>query len=223
MKNLRVPFLASVAINWLLIATLPLTSQFVRFEKKEDEHFKVSYIPVTHALSVAEKKARPAQEPVLTPSREVSMREEADEPPTQKPSAAPVKEKIPQENAAADTAQFVHTAPLRDTREGPPANTKKQKEKVRKLKASYQEVIRAKIKNAIRYPSPEIEGQVTVNFSVLPDGTLQNVTIEGPCNEALRKAVLEGIRKAAPFPHAPRELTKKMLFFKIKIFFQKNI
>jgi protein TonB len=56
----------------------------------------------------------------------------------------------------------------------------------------------------------DIEGEVSVGFTILPDGKVNNIEVIPPrkCHKLLERAALDTIRKAAPYIPVPDSLTE---------------
>jgi len=68
--------------------------------------------------------------------------------------------------------------------------------------------VRARIKAAKRYPQMarrlRLEGTVVLSFRIAPGGQLLEVRAHDDAPELLREAAVDAVRRAAPFPPAPR-------------------
>jgi TonB family protein len=85
--------------------------------------------------------------------------------------------------------------------------------------------IKEKVERAKRYPSlarkKEFEGVVKLEFCILQDGSLKEVTITQPSKyEMLNKVAVETIRRAHPYPKIPKVLNKAELWIELPIVFQ---
>jgi len=77
---------------------------------------------------------------------------------------------------------------------------------------NYYMTIRRLIKKSVRYPSKQVEGDVYVNFTLLRDGQLLSYSVldeESVDSNLLKKAAMNGLKRASPFPPFPRPLNKK--------------
>lgn len=219
MNSLKFPLLLSVALHACFLAQMPALRHLLPREQKLSGDFKVSYV-LTPSVSVPQAAKEPAQKPTQPrAAKEEARVVSAHTPPRQ--AAAPQKKYVSPivKPSKALNALMSKPAPKKTAAETSVAKARA----IKAIHGSYQEIIRGKIRNSIEYPSYDIEGEVSVNFSVFEDGRLQSVSVEAPCDERLKNAVIEGIRKASPFPSAPKMLSKKMLYFKLKIYFQRNI
>ncbi len=86
---------------------------------------------------------------------------------------------------------------------------------------SYFDAVRLKIERAKKYPHAArragVEGEVTVSFTVKPDGSTEKIKLESSSGSAaLDRAALETVLRASPFPLPPdgkaRSLTVALEF-----------
>ncbi len=90
---------------------------------------------------------------------------------------------------------------------------------------NYYKLIRGLIKDSVRYPKQRIEGDIYVNFTLLRNGKLADISIldeESTDNPLLKRVVLEGINEASPFPSFPEGLNKETLNLSVIISFRMN-
>lgn len=90
---------------------------------------------------------------------------------------------------------------------------------------NYYKLIRGLIKNAVRYPKRQLEGDIYVNFTLLRNGKLAEISIldeESTDSPLLKRAVLDGINEASPFPSFPQGLNKESLNLSVIISFRMN-
>lgn len=78
---------------------------------------------------------------------------------------------------------------------------------------NYFDMVRMKIESRKQYPEAarekHIEGRVLVRFGITADGQVSSLKIaESSGRDLLDRAVLEAVRKAAPFPRPPAALFK---------------
>jgi len=90
---------------------------------------------------------------------------------------------------------------------------------------SYLEMVRFKIERHKTYPqlarNRHIEGSVTVQFIITPEGTVREISVARSSNrEALDNAAIKAVKNAAPFPKPPRRLFKGEVPLEITIVFE---
>lgn len=90
---------------------------------------------------------------------------------------------------------------------------------------AYYEAVRLRIEREKRYPPParrrQIEGRVTMDFSLGPKGDLQACRVaQSSGNPDLDRAALEAIRRAAPFPPPPAGLGRDGLRLELTVAFE---
>jgi len=219
MNSLKFPILLSVVFHCFFLVQMPGLRHLLPHEQKPARDFKVSYV-LTPSVSIPQAAKETAQKTTPPHATKEETRIVSNHTPP-KQTAAKEKQYI---SPVLKPSKAVNALVLKPTSKKTVNETSVAKaRKIQAIRGSYQEVVRGKIRNSIEYPSYDIEGEVNVNFSVFQDGRLQSVSVQGPCDERLKNAVIEGIKKASPFPSAPKALSKKMLYFKLKIYFQRNI
>ncbi|OIO38938.1 MAG: hypothetical protein AUJ75_02045 [Candidatus Omnitrophica bacterium CG1_02_49_10] len=90
---------------------------------------------------------------------------------------------------------------------------------------SYNKLIKEKIKECLAYPVRYPKGDVYLSFTISRDGVLKDAEISGEPSSSdriLRKASLDAVRGASPFPPFPEELTQKEIRFNLGISFRDN-
>lgn len=90
---------------------------------------------------------------------------------------------------------------------------------------SYLEMVRLKIERHKRYPKTararEIEGRVTVQFVITPEGEIKDpVVVKSSRHAVLDTAALEAVKNASPFPRPSARLFKGGVSLKITISFE---
>jgi protein TonB len=90
---------------------------------------------------------------------------------------------------------------------------------------SYLEMVRFKIERHKEYPEPartsQVEGSVTVQFTITTQGTVREVGIARSSRRALLdEAAIQAVKKAAPFPKPPRRLFEGDIPLEITIVFE---
>jgi TonB family protein len=105
--------------------------------------------------------------------------------------------------------------------------------KIRKLNEcqgsikKYCKIISQKVMNARKlYPESArkkgIEGQVTIQFTVLKTGKIKNLKIIKSSNNYFNKTSLETVEQVGPFPGFPKELDKEPLTFQTSFNYELN-
>lgn len=89
----------------------------------------------------------------------------------------------------------------------------------------YQDMIKQRIEQARRYPSwarkRKTEGTIYLRFTVLPNGTSQEIRIlRSSGSKKLDKEAVFTIKRAEPFPSAPKEICTSQLQMEIAIVFK---
>jgi protein TonB len=89
----------------------------------------------------------------------------------------------------------------------------------------YFDMVRLRIEGKKAYPSAarvrQIEGRVTVRFTIAADGTVRSAAVaKSSKNSALDEAALEAVRASSPFPRPPRHLFSGDLPLEITILFE---
>ncbi len=89
----------------------------------------------------------------------------------------------------------------------------------------YLEMVRNTIQRHKQYPqrarSRQVEGRVTLQFVIHPDGTLQNATvIKSSRHEVLDEAALQALQRSAPFQPPPQRFFKGPVPVQITIAFE---
>jgi protein TonB len=90
---------------------------------------------------------------------------------------------------------------------------------------SYLEMVRLRIERYKKYPdtarSRNIEGRVTIRFTITPDGDVREVKV-AKCSRdrSLDLAALKAVQDAAPFPKPPRHLFKGAIPLELMIVFE---
>lgn len=90
---------------------------------------------------------------------------------------------------------------------------------------SYLEMVRFKIESHKTYPdvarNRQMEGSVTVQFIITPDGSVREVGVATSSKrEALDRAAVRAVREAAPFPKPPKRLFQGEIPLEITIVFE---
>lgn len=89
---------------------------------------------------------------------------------------------------------------------------------------SYYQIVREKIKRAAyRNYTGTTEGEVTLYFTVVNDGSLADIRLideKSAESEYLRNVALKSIKEASPFPVFPKELNYPQLSFNLAITFE---
>jgi protein TonB len=90
---------------------------------------------------------------------------------------------------------------------------------------SYLEMVRLKIERHKKYPqaarSKSIEGRVTIQFVITPEGAIRGLRVEkAAANESLNTAALEAVEKAAPFPQPPKRFFNGEIPLELTIVFE---
>jgi len=88
----------------------------------------------------------------------------------------------------------------------------------------YQDMVKQKIEEARRYPlwakKQGIEGVVFLNFIILPNGSSQNVKIIRSSGFGiLDQEATETVKRAAPFPSIPKEISSSFVEMGVSIVF----
>lgn len=89
----------------------------------------------------------------------------------------------------------------------------------------YFEMLNLRIHSAKKYPesarSRHLEGRVKVEFTLMLDGTVQNVRVaKSSRHRNLDDAAIEAIKKASPFPRPPSFIFKRPVPLSINILFE---
>ncbi|MCG8616017.1 MAG: energy transducer TonB, partial [Desulfobacterales bacterium] len=89
----------------------------------------------------------------------------------------------------------------------------------------YFDMLNLRINSAKTYPSAarerRIEGRVTVQFTLLADGSIREVKIvKSSRNRRLDKAAVQAVEKAAPYPRPPVRYLKPPATLKINLSFE---
>jgi protein TonB len=90
---------------------------------------------------------------------------------------------------------------------------------------SYLEMVRFKIERHKEYPEPartgQVEGSVTVRFTITTQGTVREIGVARSSRRALLdEAAIQAVKKAAPFPKPPGRLFKGDVPLEITIVFE---
>ncbi len=88
----------------------------------------------------------------------------------------------------------------------------------------YQDIVKQRIEQARLYPlwakKQGVEGVARVYFTVLPDGRLRDARITGSSGAGvLDEEALATVRRAGPFPPAPREISGSAVSMEVAIVF----
>ena len=89
----------------------------------------------------------------------------------------------------------------------------------------YFSMVRMKIESRKRYPSSarrnQHEGKVVVRFTILPDGSVQGLSLAGACpHQSLNEAAIKAVRSASPFTKPPPKLFSGPITVEIGIVFE---
>lgn len=87
----------------------------------------------------------------------------------------------------------------------------------------YYQYLRGRIKQYISYPYPFQEGEVVVSFTLLHDGSLQEVAVLKNLsvnNAYLCYAAVKAVKDASPFKSFPEDLRIEKILFQIPISFE---
>ncbi|MFH1057750.1 MAG: energy transducer TonB, partial [Pseudomonadota bacterium] len=90
---------------------------------------------------------------------------------------------------------------------------------------AYYEAVRLRIEREKRYPAQarrrQIEGRVTLDFSLGPQGELRACKVAKTSgNQDLDRAALEAVQRAAPFPPPPAHLGKRGVRLELVVAFE---
>jgi protein TonB len=90
---------------------------------------------------------------------------------------------------------------------------------------SYLEMVRMKIERHKKYPqaarAKSIEGRVTIQFVITPEGAIRGLRVEkAATNDSLNTAALEAVEKAAPFPQPPKRFFNGDIPLELTIVFE---
>lgn len=89
----------------------------------------------------------------------------------------------------------------------------------------YFSMVRMKIESRKRYPPAamkmQMQGRVSVRFSIEPDGAVRGLQVIGPSRyQLLNDAALEAVKAASPFPRPPSQLFNGPVHVEITIVFE---
>lgn len=88
----------------------------------------------------------------------------------------------------------------------------------------YKDIIKAKIASYTRYPAlarnKDIEGIVSIAFTILSDGLTEDITIvESSGSKILDKEAVKTVKRASPFPSIPERFERNLLTIKVPFVF----
>ena len=147
----------------------------------------------------------PDPQPRLRPAPKPVDQRPTESPPVDQPPLKPQSEPEPQLAQPPASAPTLPQAPA-----GPAASAPRAAEQA-DLRARYKAQLLAAIERHKHYPARArrrgIEGQVQVGFSVMADGSLQDIhVVKGSGSKVLDKAALEALRKLGRVQPIPAEL-----------------
>lgn len=155
-------------------------------------------------------KSRPKPKTDKGPKRPADPKEKkpADEP-EDKPSAKDILEKFSEDNEESDLDSLIQDKIGEPLDEGDPDGHKLGTDITGRLKADYNDLLLAKIKNAYKLPQTltdeeRVRLRAVLFIAIGPDGALLKADLDpGSGNSSFDSAVLAAAKKAAPLPPPP--------------------
>ncbi|MEO0962500.1 MAG: energy transducer TonB [Pseudomonadota bacterium] len=175
--------------------------------------------PAAPTPPVVQREERPAPKPRVEPKPAPAPVPRAEDRPTAPRTPAPVPTPIPGESAQPSPTQAPaqpnsgSTAPQRSAGGGIGAGQSDANASA-VAKASYARLLLTRLQRAIVYPRRaqrrDIQGIVRVEVVLAASGALKTVRLVGASgSDILDEAALELVRRVAPFPAVPRELSPR--------------
>jgi len=167
--------------------------------------------PKPEPKPVAKPKPKPKKKVKPKPKKKIKPKPKPKKKVKPKPRKKPVKASVKKTPQVQPVAQ--NTKPVNKAAAVSPVRSEADQKLIQQTRKSYEALLRRHIEVHKNYPrvarKRKIQGKILVSFTLLADGNIKNLTINGK-RSILKKATKKAIDYALPMPKPPKQISLPM-------------